>query len=43
VGVTISAAWLRAGARVVVADIGKRRVVTTGLGEAIHSDEPFID
>jgi nucleotide sugar dehydrogenase len=43
VGVTIAAAWLRAGARVILADIDAKRVDTILEGRSVFADEPHID
>ncbi len=42
VGVTIAAAWLRAGAKVILADIDRKRVEIIAQGRELFSDEPFI-
>lgn len=43
VGATIAAAWLRAGAKVVLVDIDRKRVDTVAQGRALFPDEPFVD
>lgn len=43
VGVTIAAAWLRAGSRVMLADIDSLKVDRIVRGEALFPDEPLID
>ncbi|HVP24144.1 MAG TPA: nucleotide sugar dehydrogenase [Conexivisphaerales archaeon] len=43
VGTTVAAAWLRAGARVILADIDRGRVGTIARGDPLYPDEPHID
>ena len=43
VGVTTAAAWLRAGAKVILADIDRKRVDIIAQGKELFPDEPLID
>ena len=43
VGATVTAAWLRAGAKVILADIDRKRIESIMAGSPLFSDEPQID